>query len=61
MTGHVARDDASLMSRYADVEVIEKPFSLSEIGQAVEEVAARAQQSEMPPDAAIREAAPSDT
>jgi signal transduction histidine kinase/CheY-like chemotaxis protein len=61
MTGHVARDDASLMSRYADVEVIEKPFSLSEIGQAVEEVAARAQKSEMPPDAAIREAAPSDT
>ena len=41
MTGHVARDDAALMAGYADVPLIEKPFSLSEIGRSVEEMAVR--------------------
>jgi PAS domain S-box-containing protein len=41
MTGHVARDDAALTTTYADVPVIEKPFSLNELGDQLDELAAR--------------------
>lgn len=41
MTGHVARDDAALTTAYADVPVIEKPFSLNELGDQLDELAAR--------------------
>jgi CheY-like chemotaxis protein len=41
MTGHVGRHDAALTADYADVPVIEKPFSLHELGRQLDEVAAR--------------------
>ena len=41
MTGHVARDDAALTTAYADVPVIEKPFSLNELEDRLDALAAR--------------------
>lgn len=41
MTGHIARDDEALLAAYADVPLIEKPFSLNELGRRLDELAAR--------------------
>jgi hypothetical protein len=41
MTGHVVPGDASIASDYADVPLIQKPFSLDELGGYIEEHAAR--------------------
>jgi two-component system response regulator AtoC len=41
MTGHVVPGDGSIASAYADVPLIQKPFSLDELSGYIEEHAAR--------------------
>ena len=41
MTGHVARDDEAFRRTYGDVPIIDKPFSLDELGRRIDDLATR--------------------